>query len=105
MNVVERMIAAGFDPALAKEARGTGSMECERIRIRMFRCAPWQYGSRAVAVEATAMILFSDGLVKPAPDGWGYEGHQVLAYYPEDNLPFPQPEWPDCYHPIIRYEV
>lgn len=43
MTVLERLKAAGYDPAVSlfpDSIRNAGSMECERIQIRTFFCRP-----------------------------------------------------------------
>lgn len=72
MTVLERLKAAGYDPAVSlfpDSIRNTGSMECERIQIRTFFCRPRE-NEAAIGVTATAMTHFSDGSTRPYPDGW-----------------------------------
>lgn len=40
------------------------------IQLRTFRCRPYQYEGEMLAVEATAMVPFTDGTQRPYPDGW-----------------------------------
>ena len=43
MTVLERLKAAGYDPAVSlfpDSIGNAGSMECERIQIRTFFCRP-----------------------------------------------------------------
>lgn len=66
---------AGYDPNAARNADdlrriGAGTMECESIQLRTFRCRPYQYEGEMLAVEATAMVPFTDGTQRPYPDGW-----------------------------------
>lgn len=103
MTVKEQMKAAGYDPDLAKQTLYDGSYECDSIQIRIHKCRPWQYGPDAVAVEATAVVLWSDGVCRPF--SWGTTDHKLVAYFPEDDLPFPEPKWPNSYNPVIVYEV
>ena len=75
MTVLDHMKAAGYDPNAARNAddlrrMGAGTMECESIQLRTFRCRPYQYEGEMLAVEATAMVPFTDGTQRPYPDGW-----------------------------------
>lgn len=75
MTVLDHMKAAGYDPNAAHNAddlrrMGAGTMECESIQLRTFRCRPYQYEGEMLAVEATAMVPFTDGTQRPYPDGW-----------------------------------
>lgn len=72
MTVLERLKAAGYDPAMSlfpDRIGKAGSMECERIQIRTFFCRPRE-NEAAIGVTATAMTHFSDGSTRPYPDGW-----------------------------------
>lgn len=72
MTVLERLKAAGYDPAVSlfpDSIGNAGSMECERIQIRTFFCRPRE-NEAAIGVTATAMAHFSDGSTRPYPDGW-----------------------------------
>lgn len=72
MTVLERLKAAGYDPAVSMfpDSIGkAGSMECERVQIRTFFCRPRE-NEAAIGVTATAMTHFSDGSTRPYPDGW-----------------------------------
>lgn len=72
MTVLERLKAAGYDPAVSLFPDSIGnadSMECERIQIRTFFCRPRE-NEAAIGVTATAMTHFSDGSTRPYPDGW-----------------------------------
>ena len=72
MTVLERLKAAGYDPAVSlfpDSIGNAGSMECERIQIRTFFCRPRE-NEAAIGVTATAMTHFSDGSTRPYPDGW-----------------------------------
>ena len=63
MTVLERLKAAGYDPAMSlfpDRIGKAGSMECERIQIRTFFCRPRE-NEAAIGVTATAMTHFSDG--------------------------------------------
>lgn len=75
MTVLDHMKAAGYDPNAAHNADDlrrmeAGTMECESIQLRTFRCRPYQYEGEMLAVEATAMVPFTDGTQRPYPDGW-----------------------------------
>ena len=67
MTVLERLKAAGYDPAMSlfpDRIGKAGSMECERIQIRTFFCRPRE-NEAAIGVTATAMTHFSDGSSVP----------------------------------------
>lgn len=54
MTVLERLKAAGYDPAVSLFPDGignAGSMECERIQIRTFFCRPRE-NEAAIGVAA-----------------------------------------------------
>lgn len=89
MNVLEHMKAAGFDPAAAWNAEhltGKGTMECESIKIRTFRCRP-DCMTDMVGVEATAMVPYTDGTVRPYPMGWPNSLEaRVTAYFEEAQV-------------------
>lgn len=56
MTVLDHMKAAGYDPNAAHNAddlrrMGAGTMECESIQLRTFRCRPYQYEGEMLAVE------------------------------------------------------
>lgn len=57
MTVLERLKAAGYDPAVSlfpDSIGNAGSMECERVQIRTFFCRPRE-NEAAIGVTATAM--------------------------------------------------
>lgn len=61
MTVLERLKAAGYDPAMSlfpDRIGKSGSMECERIQIRTFFCRPRE-NEAAIGVTATAMTYFA----------------------------------------------
>ena len=60
MTVLDHMKAAGYDPNAARNADD----------LRTFRCRPYQYEGEMLAVEATAIVPFTDGTQRPYPDGW-----------------------------------
>ena len=75
MTVLDHMKAAGYDPNAARNADDlrrmvAGTMECESIQLRTFSCRPYQYEGEMLAVEATAIVPFTDGTQRPYPDGW-----------------------------------
>lgn len=54
MTVLERLKAAGYDPAVSlfpDSIGNAGSMECERIQIRTFFCRPRENEAAAVVLE------------------------------------------------------
>lgn len=56
MTVLERLKAAGYDPAVSlfpDSIGNAGSMECERIQIRTFFCRPRE-NEAAIGVTATS---------------------------------------------------
>ena len=72
MTVIERLKAAGYDPAKALwpvESSIYGSMDCEHIQITTAHCMP-RDGMPATKVTATAIVHFSDGGWRPYPVGW-----------------------------------
>ena len=93
MNVLERMKAAGYDPELAREVRGPGTMECDQVEVTFLKCRPWQYGPEAVCVTGVACVLFTDGSVRPAP-GW-YADDTVTMYFEADKVSFKIHPLPD----------
>lgn len=61
MTVLDHMKAAGYDPNAARNADDlrrmrAGTMECESIQLRTFRCRPYQYEGEMLVVEATADV-------------------------------------------------
>lgn len=89
MTVREHMKLAGYDldkawnaNRLRNFAKQDGTMECERIQIRTFRCCPCSC-EEMLAVEAVAMVLFTDGYEHPYPMGWPRSLEaSVTAYFP-----------------------
>lgn len=89
-TVLEHMKAAGFAPAtawneqsIAKWNRGT--MECESIKLRTFRCRP-DCMTDMIGVEATAIVPWSDGGMHPYPGGWPNSMEaSVTAYFEEER--------------------
>ena len=62
MTVLDHMKAAGYDPNAARNADDlrrmrAGTMECESIQLRTFRCRPYQYGWPS-SIKASAMAFF-----------------------------------------------
>ena len=65
MTVLERLKAAGYDPAMSlfpDRIGKAGSMECERIQIRTFFCRPRE-NEAAIGVTATAIGNVATDLV------------------------------------------
>ena len=61
MTVLDHMKAAGYDPNAARNAddlrrMGAGTMECESIQLRTFRCRPYQYEGEMLAVNLQMCI-------------------------------------------------
>lgn len=89
-TVLEHMKAAGYDPAAAWNSQdiskwNRGTMECERIHLRTYRCRP-DGTDTMVGVQATAIVLWTDGSMRPYPDGWnGFREASVTAYFREDD--------------------
>lgn len=91
MTVREHMKAAGFDLAFAHNAKRFecggvdekhGTMECEEIQIRTFRCVPVPF-EEMLAVEATAIVPFTDGTMRPYPCLWPKSLEaSITAYFP-----------------------
>lgn len=62
MTVLDHMKAAGYDPNTARNAddlrrMGAGTMECESIQLRTFRCRPYPDGWPS-SIKASAMAFF-----------------------------------------------
>lgn len=78
------MKAAGYDPAAAwnqNELSGhRGTMECERVHLRTFRCRPECY-TEMIGVEATAIVPFTNGYEHPYPQGWPKSLEATLTLY------------------------
>ena len=58
MTVLERLKAAGYDPAVSlfpDSIGNAGSMECERIQIRTFFCRPRENVRTRTAGRAASM--------------------------------------------------
>lgn len=84
MTVLERMVAAGFDPAKVMEWRGNGSVECDEIEVRMSRCIPKPF-TDAIMVIGCGCHPFTDGTVRPAPSWYGDE---VVMLFDAATAPF-----------------
>ncbi|MCI9120465.1 MAG: hypothetical protein HFG00_02900 [Oscillibacter sp.] len=85
MTVREHMAAAGYNLASAWEPESirpeAGTMECERVEIKTFRCRPTCY-EEMLGVKATAITRYSDGCERPYPDGWpGSMAASITAYF------------------------
>lgn len=89
MTVLEHMKAAGYDPAKAWNAAsltGHGTMECESVSLRTWKCRPDAYGDLMVAVEAVARVPCTDGTLAPYPSGWSHSMEaRAVAYFPCDD--------------------
>lgn len=89
MTVLEHLKAAGYDPERAWNAArltSQGTMECERIEIRTWECRP-ECRDLMTAVEGTAVVLFSDGTMKPYPSGWDKSiESRVVLYFREGEV-------------------
>lgn len=72
MTVLERMAAAGFDPAKATRMWGNGTVECDEIEVKMNRCKPDGY-TDSIMVRGCGCHPYSDGTVRPAPSWYGDE--------------------------------
>lgn len=86
MTVREHMKAFGYDPATAWNANRfrpeEGTMECERIELKTFRCRPTCY-EEMLGVRATAIVRFTDGCEYPYPSGWPDSmAASITAYFP-----------------------
>lgn len=89
MTVLERLKAAGYDPAVSlfpDSIGNAGSMECERIQIRTFFCRPREFLSTPSARRATAKTetksLFSYKLYNIL-----HEFRRALIYNGSKNYP------------------
>jgi hypothetical protein len=83
MTVIEHLAQHGYNVSTAKETIGLGTMECVCIDIKTRHCRPWQYGPDALAVEATAIVPFTDGTMQPYPMGWDKSRESsITAYFP-----------------------
>ena len=86
MTVLERLKAAGYDPAKAITQHltaGTGEMECARIVINTFRGLPFE--RNILVVAATAFTVLPDGSYGPYPEYWThYLEASARLYFPLD---------------------
>jgi hypothetical protein len=86
MTVLERLKAAGYDPAKAITQHltaGTGEMECARIVINTFRGLPFE--RNILVVAATAFTVLPDGSYGPYPEYWThYLEASAHLYFPLD---------------------
>lgn len=80
MNVLEHMKNKGYDVSRAMMVRGSGSMECSRIDVFCRTCFP-QRDVRALMVQATAYVLFTDGCEHPYPFGWPRADDAIVTAY------------------------
>lgn len=86
MTVLERLKAAGYDPAKAIThylTAGTGEMECARIAINTFRGLPLE--RNILVVTATAFTVLPDGSYGLYPEYWPhYLEASARLYFPLD---------------------
>lgn len=86
MTVREHMEAAGYDVSMAWNAKrlaNQGTMECDSIHLRTFRCCPYCEFTEMVGVEAVAIVPYSDGGMHPYPTGWPKSMEaRITAYFP-----------------------
>lgn len=90
MTVLERLKAAGYDPAVSMfpdRIGKAGSMDCERIQIRTFFCRP-RGNVDAIGVTGTAITHFSDGSNRPYPDGWPRSLEASVTLYFDSDVDF-----------------
>lgn len=84
MTVLERLKAAGYDPAKAIThylTAGTGEMECARIAINTFRTLE----RNILVVAATAFTVLPDGSYGLYPEYWPhYLEASARLYFPLD---------------------
>lgn len=78
MTVLQRMIAAGFDPDAAERTWGDGSLECNEIEVRMNRCKPDGF-TDSIMVRGCGCHPYTDGSVRPAPSWYGDEVVMIFA--------------------------
>ena len=86
MTVLERLKAAGYDPAKAIThylTAGTGEMECARIAINAFRGLPLE--RNILVVTSTAFTVLPDGSYGLYPEYWPhYLEASARLYFPLD---------------------
>ncbi len=90
MTVREHMAAAGYNLAAAWKPESNrpeaGTMECERVEIKTFRCRPTPC-DEMLGVRATAIVRFTDGYEHPYPSGWsGSITSSITAYFPIEEM-------------------
>ena len=71
MTVLDHMKAAGYDPNAARNAddlrrMGAGTMECESIQLRTFRCRPYQYEGEMLARSEFIRSTISSHEITPS---------------------------------------
>lgn len=80
MTVMEHLKAAGFDIEHAEHCYGNGAAECEEVEIDVKKCRASYH--EILIVTARAIVPWTDGSMRPYPDGWGGadSGYTVTAY-------------------------
>lgn len=85
MTVMDHLKAQGYDTRAALNAatlNDRGTMECDSIKIRKFRCCP-DCVNDALGVTATAIVPMTDGTMQPYPSGWTKSLQaSVTLYFP-----------------------
>lgn len=82
-TVYQHLKAAGYDPAAASMVNGSGLSECESVTLRKFPCSIGE--DKFDAVEATENVRFSDGSLRPYPDGWTSLGTKMTVYFRKEE--------------------
>lgn len=82
-TVYQHLKAAGYDPAAASMVTGAGFVECESVTLRLFPCR--LDDEMFDAVEATGNVRFSDGSLRPYPDGWPSFGYKMTLYFRKEE--------------------
>ena len=101
MNVMERMKAAGYDPALAREVRGHGTMECEEVEVTVDIVSPYGWYNddggykKAVLVKGVACVRYTDGMLKPTIGWYDPDEDSVSMYFEEEKVSFEYRLLPD----------
>ena len=96
MNVMERMKATGYDPSLAREVRGHGTMECEEVEVTVDIVRPcgW-YGEEAVLVKGVACVRYTDGMLNPTIGWYDPNEDSVSMYFEKEKVSFEYRLLPD----------
>lgn len=86
MTVLDHVIAAGYDPSEAAGSLYDGTSECALAEIRTSMCRPYVCGGGwALMVEATAIVPWTDGVMRPMGIGWGGDADRIILYIPKPN--------------------